>query len=128
VYSSEVAFDGWREFPSGADPPVVAGPSHTAMGAEVVVGVSKTWLGGAGWRRAGLIGIDQAPLASVSEKAPRVEILGEATTGATPFHDFTRLECATSTATRAVATRRYDALRHATAIRATGAVDFRVER
>ena len=76
AYSSGVAFDGWRKLTSGADPPVVAGPSHEAMGAEVVVGVSKTWLGGVGWRRAGLIGVDEAPLASVSEQAPKAEILG----------------------------------------------------
>ena len=31
------------------------------MGAEVVVGMSKTWLGGVGWRRLGLIGVDEAP-------------------------------------------------------------------
>ena len=62
VYSSGVAFDGWREFPTGTDPPLVAGPSHAAMGAEVVVEASKTWLGGVGWRRTGLIGVDETPL------------------------------------------------------------------
>jgi hypothetical protein len=62
VYSSGVTFDGWREFQGGTDPPVVAGPSHAAMGAEVVVGTSRTWLGGVGWRRSGLIAVTEAPL------------------------------------------------------------------
>jgi putative transposase len=64
VYSSGVAFDGWRELASGAEPRLGGGVSHAAMGAEVVVGAAKTWLGGVGWRRLGLIGVDEAPRAS----------------------------------------------------------------
>jgi REP element-mobilizing transposase RayT len=61
VYSSALQFDGWREFQSGRAPPLAGPHSHAALGAEVVVGCAKTWLGRIGWRRLGLLRIDEAP-------------------------------------------------------------------
>jgi hypothetical protein len=61
AFSSGARFDGWREFRAGADPPLVGAKSHAALGAKVVVAMPKTWLARKGWRRLGLIGIDEAP-------------------------------------------------------------------
>jgi REP element-mobilizing transposase RayT len=64
AYSSAVRFDGWREFQSGVDPPLVGAASHRALGAAVVVTPSRTWLGSFGWRRRGLLELDEAPACS----------------------------------------------------------------
>src|SRR5262249_20574141 len=63
AFSSSHFFHGWRKvFPGTALPR--AGPSfHRAMSAHVVVSEAKTWLGTTGWRRAGLIRLDEAPAA-----------------------------------------------------------------
>jgi hypothetical protein len=63
-YSSASHFDGWREFRSGRAPPLAGGHSPAALGAKIVVGAPKTWLGGVAWRRFGLLGIDEAPARS----------------------------------------------------------------
>jgi REP element-mobilizing transposase RayT len=64
AFSSGARFDGWREFRAGAEPPLVGAKSHAALGAEVVVAAPQTWLAAKGWRRLGLIGMDEAPLSS----------------------------------------------------------------
>jgi REP element-mobilizing transposase RayT len=61
AFSSAAAFDGWRERASGGELPRAGPPFHRALGRHVVVGEAKTWLGRVGWRRAGLIGVDDAP-------------------------------------------------------------------
>jgi len=61
AFSSAARFDGWRGIAAGAAVPR-AGPSfHRAMAKHVVVSEAKTWLGGVGWRRAGLVGFGEAP-------------------------------------------------------------------
>jgi REP element-mobilizing transposase RayT len=82
AYSSAAWFDGWREWaPSSGLPPPLAGPRRPAWlrllteagdergqtGSELEkcpVLASGTWLGGQGWRRYGLLGVTESPLAS----------------------------------------------------------------
>jgi hypothetical protein len=61
AFSSAAAFDGWHGVATGAALPRAGPPFHTAMARRVVVSESKTWLGATGWRRAGLIGVVEAP-------------------------------------------------------------------
>jgi hypothetical protein len=46
-FSSAATFDGWKNGPSGEPPTVTSAP--------------RTWLLGAGWRRRGLISLDETP-------------------------------------------------------------------
>jgi hypothetical protein len=61
AFSSSTVFDGFRGYPRGAELPRAGPPFHRAMGRYVVVSEAKTWLGRVGWRRAGLVGIAEAP-------------------------------------------------------------------
>jgi REP element-mobilizing transposase RayT len=61
AFSSAVGFDGWSGVVSGAVLPRAGPPFHVAMGRHVVVSESETWLGSMGWRRAGLVGLAEAP-------------------------------------------------------------------
>lgn len=61
AFSSATRFDGWRGLAMGASLPRAGPPFHAVMAQFVVVSRSETWLGGAGWRRAGLIGFGEAP-------------------------------------------------------------------
>jgi REP-associated tyrosine transposase len=47
--SSGASFDGWRDFAAARD----RGPPSVAR--------ARTWLGSVGWRRYGLIGVDEGP-------------------------------------------------------------------
>jgi hypothetical protein len=60
AFSSASSFDGWRAS-RGAAMPRAGPPFHRAMARYVVVSQAKTWLGSAGWRRAGLVGFGEAP-------------------------------------------------------------------
>ncbi|HVR19828.1 MAG TPA: hypothetical protein VMS65_09030 [Polyangiaceae bacterium] len=61
AFSSAASFDGWKRAVAGARLPRAGPPFHAAMACHVVVSKSKTWLGSAGWRRAGLIDASEAP-------------------------------------------------------------------
>ena len=61
AFSSAARFDGFRGFDAGDVLPRAGPAFHGAFGAFVVVSESRTWLGGAGWRRHGLIRVDEAP-------------------------------------------------------------------
>jgi len=61
AFSSSVCFEGWRGFARGAELPRAGPLFHRAMGKHVVVSESKTWLAATGWRRAGLIRVDEGP-------------------------------------------------------------------
>lgn len=61
AFSSSAHFDGWQGITAGAALPRAGPPFHSAMAQHVVVSKAKTWLGGTGWRRAGLIGVGEAP-------------------------------------------------------------------
>jgi len=56
--SSGPWFDGWRSLPHGFDPPL--GPPPTSP--------SQTWLLSRGWRRGGLIRVDEVPPAAFRER------------------------------------------------------------
>jgi len=58
-FSSGSRFDGWRDFSPGERLPR-AGP-YGSLVSHVVVSRAKTWLGLVGWRRVGLIRLDEAP-------------------------------------------------------------------
>jgi putative transposase len=70
AFSSAFSFDGWRGFVAGAELPRAGPHVHRALERWVVVSKARTWLGGTGWRRAGLVGVAEAPHASGSERAP----------------------------------------------------------
>jgi hypothetical protein len=59
--SSAVRFDGWSGFAAGAQLPRAGPAVHGAMARWVVVSESKTWLARVGWRRSGLVRVDEAP-------------------------------------------------------------------
>ena len=61
AFSSAFRFDGWRGITAGTALPRAGPPFHRTMAAYVVVSESKTWLGGVGWRRAGLVRLGEAP-------------------------------------------------------------------
>jgi REP element-mobilizing transposase RayT len=63
AFSSASRFDGWRGVAAGAAAPRAGPPFHRAVAKHVVVSGAKTWLGGVGWRRAGLIRVDEEPRA-----------------------------------------------------------------
>jgi hypothetical protein len=60
AFSSAARFAGWR-VDSGRPLPRAGSPFHVAMAPHVVVSEAKTWLGSVGWRRAGLVGVGEAP-------------------------------------------------------------------
>jgi putative transposase len=62
AFSSSAMFDGWRV--TNAELPRAGPPFHGAMAAYVVVSKAKTWLGGVGWRRRGLIGVEETPVSA----------------------------------------------------------------
>ena len=70
AYSSAVHFDGFGEFQSGTPPPLATAHSHAALGVHVVVNETRTWLVATGWRRLGLIGIDEKPRATDAPRNP----------------------------------------------------------
>jgi REP element-mobilizing transposase RayT len=61
AFSSAAVFDGWR---AAGELPRAGPPVHGAMGRWVVVSRTKTWLGAVGWRRRGLIGVEEAPVSA----------------------------------------------------------------
>jgi REP-associated tyrosine transposase len=61
AFSSAASFDGWRGVVTGAPLPGAGPPFHGAMARHVVVSAPETWLCAKGWRRAGLVGFDEAP-------------------------------------------------------------------
>jgi hypothetical protein len=61
AFSSAASFDGWSGVAAGAPLPRAGPAIHGAMARHVVVSESKTWLGATGWRRAGLLRVDEAP-------------------------------------------------------------------
>jgi putative transposase len=63
AFSSAVHFDGWCGFSSNAEPPRAGPELHARMARWVHVSPSKTWLGSTGWKRAGLLLLDEAPRA-----------------------------------------------------------------
>ncbi len=68
AYSSSSRFDGWRGHGRGSELPRAGPPFHGALARHVVVVEAKTWLARVGWRRAGLIGVDEAPRNDVSAR------------------------------------------------------------
>jgi len=61
AFSSAAAFDGWSGVVADAPLPRAGPPFHSVMARHVVVSESKTWLGATGWRRAGLVRVDESP-------------------------------------------------------------------
>jgi hypothetical protein len=63
AFSSAVRFDGFRDFAAGALLPRAGPPFHVAMAPHIAVAEADTWLARVGWRRRGLIRVDEAPVA-----------------------------------------------------------------
>ncbi|HVR21631.1 MAG TPA: hypothetical protein VMS65_18075 [Polyangiaceae bacterium] len=61
AFSSAVRFDGWKGFAEGSYLSRAEPRFHGAMARWVVVSEAKTWLGAVGWRRWGLLGVDETP-------------------------------------------------------------------
>jgi REP element-mobilizing transposase RayT len=61
AYSSAPRFDGFRGYDEGSVLPRAGPALHTAFAPLVVVSKAKTWLATTGWRRAGLIRVDEGP-------------------------------------------------------------------
>jgi len=61
AFSSASSFDGWRGVVTGTPLPRAGPPFHAAMARHVVVSEPETWLCAAGWRRRGLVALDEAP-------------------------------------------------------------------
>lgn len=64
AFSSGARFDGWRSLERGEPVPRAGPPFHRAMAAHVEVAEAKTWLAATGWRRSGLIRVDETPSGS----------------------------------------------------------------
>ena len=62
AFSSALRFDGWRVATSG-ELPRAGPPYHATMARWVEVSEPETWLGATGWKRAGLLSVDEAPRA-----------------------------------------------------------------
>jgi hypothetical protein len=61
AFSSAARFDGFRNVTRGSEL-TRAGPQfHRALAPHVVVSTARTWLARTGWRRTGLIRLDEAP-------------------------------------------------------------------
>jgi hypothetical protein len=61
AFSSAARFDGWRGFAHAGVLPRAGPPFHRALGPHVFVSEALTWLGATGWRRHGLLRVDEAP-------------------------------------------------------------------
>jgi hypothetical protein len=61
AFSSAVRFDGFRGFRRGEALPRAGPPFHPGLERYVVVSRAKEWLTRTGWRRGGLIGLDESP-------------------------------------------------------------------
>ena len=61
AFSSAVHFDGFRDVKVGIPLPRAGPPFHAVMAPHVAVAEADTWLARVGWRRRGLIRIDEAP-------------------------------------------------------------------
>ena len=61
AFSSAAAFDGWRGFSLDTPLPRAGPPFHVAMEPYIAVSEAETWLARVGWRRRGLIRVDEAP-------------------------------------------------------------------
>jgi putative transposase len=59
AFSSAVRFDGWSS--RDTELPRAGPPYHAAMARWVDVAIARSWLGGRGWKRAGLLRVDEAP-------------------------------------------------------------------
>jgi putative transposase len=68
AFSSAVRFDGWRGYGDGAALPRAGPLLHRTFEPWIVVSKPKTWLAETGWRRAGLLRVDEAPHPSASER------------------------------------------------------------
>ena len=71
AFSSAVRFDGWHGFGAGEGLPRAGPLIHGSLAHWVVVAESKTWLGRVGWRRAGLVRVDETPRDDVRRREPR---------------------------------------------------------
>jgi putative transposase len=63
-YSSGLWFDGWRggfSRRAGRDPPLVGRAIPCASDADIPVSVPRRWLSASGWRRHGLVRLDETP-------------------------------------------------------------------
>jgi REP element-mobilizing transposase RayT len=70
AFSSAARFDGWRGYGARGALPRAGPRFHRAFEPSIVVSKSRTWLASVGWRRAGLVGVAEAPHASERERAP----------------------------------------------------------
>lgn len=61
AFSSAAGFDGFQRFRAGESLPRAGPPFHRELERYVDVSHAKEWLTRTGWRRAGLIGVDEAP-------------------------------------------------------------------
>jgi hypothetical protein len=61
AFSSALRFDGFQGHPEGSALPRAGPKVHAALAPFIVVSRAKTWLASTGWRRAGLIRVDEAP-------------------------------------------------------------------
>jgi len=63
-YSSAMEFDGWRGFSGHAEraPPLAGRVVHGAHRGDSAVSAARSWLAARGWRRSGLVRIDEAPV------------------------------------------------------------------
>jgi hypothetical protein len=61
AFSSASLFDGFRDHGAGTALLRAGPPFHRALATHVVVSGAKTWLAATGWRRLGLIRVDEAP-------------------------------------------------------------------
>jgi REP element-mobilizing transposase RayT len=70
-FSSAAWFDGWRITTGIAPPLAVPRRFHPAVGTAPPVTEPRTWLALAGWRRHGLVGLDEAPADIAQLRRPR---------------------------------------------------------
>jgi REP element-mobilizing transposase RayT len=61
AFSSAAQFDGWRGIAPGRPLPRAGPPFHASICRWVHVSAPRTWLGRSGWKRAGLLGLSEAP-------------------------------------------------------------------
>jgi REP element-mobilizing transposase RayT len=61
AFSSAARFDGWRGYETGSELPRAGPPFHRMLTPWVVVSRAKSWLAAEGWRRHGLVRVDEAP-------------------------------------------------------------------
>ena len=63
AFSSANRFDGWHGYDDGAELPRAGPPFHRTLREWIDVRAPRTWLAARGWRRAGLVRVDEAPSA-----------------------------------------------------------------